>query len=562
MDPDSPSTGATGQEGFKSRRSRPVHRGMSRITACMIVRDEAKRLPACLEALAPWVDEVCVVDTGSTDATVAIAQKHGARVESFEWCEDFSAARNVSLAMATHPWILVVDADEVLEAETGPALRRAVNDPAAQAWLIRVDSLDSGGRKHTIAVPRLFRNRAEIRFSRPVHESVMESLRSIEQGAPSEVDVVLTHFGYLPEVVAEKDKYARNADILRQRVMDADDDLFSTYKLARTLKDPADFQEQLAAYEVAYKLSRNLSREERLSHPFMPLLYEGYCGALISFGELGYALRVITQGLKDMPDCVELIWRRGDLARRLGDWEGARRYLMACFRPRRIQTLFATDGFARTVKPAMGLAVTMLELRKIEDAARYAERAIRFEPNYWPAHCLSVKLALAMGDGEGATRKLDELLAKAPTAPSVCGLGGELAWMQGDVPAAVELWSNAKGTCDDAHEARAWQAIGELCLGFYDRAAAHLPHLDDRDLMSAAARLLVAVATGAPYGRGNAIPNRRLLHRLVRWLRELINVGAEAALENFAENAAEYRAQVPGVEMLLERPGSQRTAQA
>ena len=99
---------------------------MPGVSVCMIVRNEEALLPDCLASLKAWVDEICIVDTGSTDQTLAIAQRFGARLKSVPWADDFAAARNQSLALATQPWILVVDADERLDPRTGPLLRQVI----------------------------------------------------------------------------------------------------------------------------------------------------------------------------------------------------------------------------------------------------------------------------------------------------------------------------------------------------------------------------------------------------------------------------------------------------
>ena len=78
----------------------------------MIVKNESALLAECLDSIHPIAREICVVDTGSTDDTIAIARDHGCRLTGFPWANDFSAARNASLAMCTSPWIFVLDADE------------------------------------------------------------------------------------------------------------------------------------------------------------------------------------------------------------------------------------------------------------------------------------------------------------------------------------------------------------------------------------------------------------------------------------------------------------------
>lgn len=86
---------------------------MGTLTVCMIVRDEEERLQACLESLPPH-DQLVIVDTGSVDRTVEIAQSFGAQVEHFEWVDDFAAARNYTETFATGDYIFWIDGDEVL----------------------------------------------------------------------------------------------------------------------------------------------------------------------------------------------------------------------------------------------------------------------------------------------------------------------------------------------------------------------------------------------------------------------------------------------------------------
>ena len=94
-----------------------------RISLCMIVKDEEEMLPRCLESVRGAVDEIIVVDTGSSDRSVDIAREYGASVVEFAWCEDFAAARNAGLERASGDWILFLDADEALEATARKQIR-------------------------------------------------------------------------------------------------------------------------------------------------------------------------------------------------------------------------------------------------------------------------------------------------------------------------------------------------------------------------------------------------------------------------------------------------------
>ncbi len=519
----------------------------------MIVRDEAERLEACLAAARRWVDEICIVDTGSTDDTAAIAARMGAKVEHFDWCDDFSKARNASLEMATETWILVIDADETLTLAGGAALRQAILDPNAQAWLVYQDNLDEKGRIHPLALPRLFRNRPEIRFQRPAHETVMPSLRKLGVANPDVSDVRLHHVGYLPEVVAMKDENSRTTKALTQRASHEGGELGRLYQLATSLQAPQKRAEQLDAWDQAFALAQELPRAARREHAFLALLYDGCADALVQDGDLTGALRVITRALRDLPNAVELIWRRGDIAYRVGDTEAAGRYFRACFRPRLVDGRYDTEPRSRTVRPAVGLARLAIDNGSIDEATRHVQRALGFDSDYYPAHCLSIRASIVMGDGEAANERLASLLADAPDSPALRLLAGELAWMRRDRDAAAEFWADSDARIPAGHTSLCWLAITDAAEARFEDASARLVDIHDRDLSSAAARLLVSVITGTPYSRSNALRSPRLLKRVISWLRELLAIEADEALDRFAHNAKHYRAEVPGIEAILER---------
>ncbi len=107
------------------------------VSAAMIVRNEARFLAGCLDSLAGLVDEIVVVDTGSTDHSPDIAAAHGARVHHHAWREDFSAARNEALDCAVGDWILYIDADERVRPYDRSRLEHELADPSLCAMAVR-----------------------------------------------------------------------------------------------------------------------------------------------------------------------------------------------------------------------------------------------------------------------------------------------------------------------------------------------------------------------------------------------------------------------------------------
>jgi glycosyltransferase involved in cell wall biosynthesis len=103
-----------------------------KISACLIVLNEERNLPRCLASVAPLVDEIVVIDSHSTDATAAIADKFGARVIQKEWL-GYVGQKNFALAQATHPWALSIDADEEISPELAVAITGVKGEPASDS---------------------------------------------------------------------------------------------------------------------------------------------------------------------------------------------------------------------------------------------------------------------------------------------------------------------------------------------------------------------------------------------------------------------------------------------
>src|SRR5581483_4220690 len=147
---------------------------MSSIALCMLVRDEERSLARCLDSACGLVDDIIVVDTGSIDRTREIAASYRARVLAFDFSHvDFAAARNFGLSFVTSAWILVLDADEVLDAASEPVIRQVTDeDENAGYYFERLNRRSNGEPATPDYAVRLFPNRPEYRYSGRVHETV------------------------------------------------------------------------------------------------------------------------------------------------------------------------------------------------------------------------------------------------------------------------------------------------------------------------------------------------------------------------------------------------------
>lgn len=207
------------------------------ISLCMIVKNEERFLAQCLRSVADVVDEINIVDTGSSDRTIEIARSFNANIIERAWRNDFAWARNESISLATKRWIFFLDADEELTLESKPALRK-LRDVSAYHDAVWVrchnrsdDYRGTGDMSH--ALIRIFPNAPEIRFRGLIHEfpCVAGSVTGLN-AAISPISIV--HYGYLKDVVAARNKGQRNLDIVRAAAQAEPDDPFHWFNLGNT----------------------------------------------------------------------------------------------------------------------------------------------------------------------------------------------------------------------------------------------------------------------------------------------------------------------------------------
>lgn len=275
------------------------------LSLCMITKDEENNLARCLKSAQGIVDEVVIIDTGSTDNTVAIGRQLGARVYETSWRNDFSLARNESLAHARGTWVLVLDADEELLTETARDLRDILLSTPFSRFYLRLVNLVAGQRL-AYPVPRLFRREGS-RYAGRVHEQLVQEGHTVS----SYSSVVILHHGYDRDVVSRKKKVERNLSILLE-VWQDDPDPYVAYQVANAYAVSGDHLQALRWYHLAGEMGG-------LGH----LAAKGMVHCLIELGHYPQALRVLADLVKAYPDYTDLYFMMGNLFILLGEVERA-----------------------------------------------------------------------------------------------------------------------------------------------------------------------------------------------------------------------------------------------
>lgn len=217
-----------------------------KISANLIVKNESNRIAECINSIKNLVDEIVVIDTGSTDDTATICTRLGCEVYFHKWTDNFSEMRNKALEYSANDWVLVIDADEVARFSYQDLPLDKMDDTNIGGINLQIinhidehdDKLIS---KHRYT--RLFRRDKHIRFTGRIHEQIRESIE--EKYDIYETDLVLEHFGYK---TIDQDKLERNTRLLEQDIeSDADD--WKYYHLAETHFSGGDKQKAQSIFE-------------------------------------------------------------------------------------------------------------------------------------------------------------------------------------------------------------------------------------------------------------------------------------------------------------------------
>ncbi|MGB9851401.1 MAG: glycosyltransferase [Candidatus Kapaibacteriota bacterium] len=212
------------------------------VSLSMIVKNEQKYLPGCLESVKNIVDEIIIVDTGSTDNTKEIARSYGAKIYDFPWKDDFALARNESLRYCTGEWIIYLDADERIVYPSPAELRNILKlaDKSIGAFYCLIESehyqMDGGTEVHRGGYPRIFRNLGypKIKFIGRVHEQIAPSI--FQNGLSIQFsDIKILHLGYNQSREVMEQKIKRNYRMLIQHVKEEPLNGYAWYQLGQTL---------------------------------------------------------------------------------------------------------------------------------------------------------------------------------------------------------------------------------------------------------------------------------------------------------------------------------------
>jgi tetratricopeptide (TPR) repeat protein len=374
-----------------------MSKGIAGISLCMIVKNEECFLDEALRSVAGVVDEVCIVDTGSTDRTCEIARARGARVLNVEWHDDFARARNAALAMATQRWIFVLDADERLDPASRAALAAIGQTPAAGRgkWITCRNLTDNerGSGAMTNALVRIFPNDDRIRYRNPIHEFVARD--GSAAGLPADRTAIeIVHHGYLNAVVAARAKGERNLRLSRLAAQREPDDAFHQYNLGMALLLSGDPAGAIAALDRMRELTRSSPRGFRV-HALV-VLADLYAQQR---GDVETALTLVRECLALVPNYSNAHFTHGRLLALEGDlFEARNAFGRAIAAGAHDREQFVVDDEIAIWKAHSEIGATLMREQRYAEALQWFELAAQARPAAQPLVFNRAKCHEALGD--------------------------------------------------------------------------------------------------------------------------------------------------------------------
>jgi tetratricopeptide (TPR) repeat protein len=367
----------------------------------MIVRNEERFLAGALESVRGVVDEICIADTGSTDNTIAIAESFGAKIERIVWRDDFSWARNQSIAMATGAWIFVLDADERLAEESRPLLDalRYTRPDGLGRWLRcrNLSDAERGVVASTNAIIRIFPNDPAIRYRSRLHEYVARDGEETSiTGTTTKIEI--KHLGYQPAIMDERGKGERNLRMAQAAVDATPDDpaVVYNYAVSALLAKERDLGRT--------QLERVVALTAATPRGFRPM-------ALVTLGEIYLEDGRYADALAAGDECVRIVetlpdahFLRGRALRALDRLEEARAAHGAAIRAGLNKAIehFVVDDDIAVWKAHNEIGGTLVSENRFAEALQWLDLALQARPAERTLILNRAKCLEALGDLAGA----------------------------------------------------------------------------------------------------------------------------------------------------------------
>ena len=442
------------------------------LSICMIVKNEESVIARALTSAKNMTGceaELVVVDTGSTDRTVAIAEELGAKVFHFTWINDFSAARNHAFACATGTWMMVLDADEELTQAFRDNAFALLHDTELHGFRMPVIAVDdTGATQMTLMSTRLVRSGHGYGYEGRVHEDVTPTILRAGGRMRDTTELSLVHYGYTAKETARKDRHGRNIELLEEAHRASPEDPRYWHYLGLELRSAGDLQ------GAATWLDRVLAKAP--NHELAAWSASGLSTIHEAENDIGTAWAVVESGLRGTLGRVNCVVQMGALAVREGDADTARWCADELERTPSDDFTSRASGLERATELRAAALVEKAGTGQSKESAKardFLVAAVKKYPQSTVLAGLLVRVSeAALGRGKGVSDAMKRagqatVIAASMNVAYQNGAVAECAELGDKTKVGSEMWTFALAKVGRLDEARA------VLLGFGDRSTLH-----------------------------------------------------------------------------------------
>lgn len=346
------------------------------LSLCIITKNEENNLSRCLDSVKHLVNEIILVDTGSTDHTITIAKQYGAHVYQEKWQNDFSKARNACLDNATGDWILILDADEALDPNDRDKLQQWISTTTLDGAHFTIRNYLGGDAAGDFTVHngfRLLRNTGEYCFAGEIHEQIVR-----KDGKPignrfSIEPIHIDHYGYLEEEIRKKGKRKRNIPLLEKQLRRDPQNAFTLFNMGNEYLALGDYGKALSYYQKAYV---HMNPEQA----YVPHLFFRIANCLQNANRMDEADRYLQEALSIYPNGTDFLFLQAFGRHKCGKDTMAVRGYETCLEMGEPPSALQFVEGCGTYRAACQLAELYFELEDYEMAVLYYNRTLAYNP--------------------------------------------------------------------------------------------------------------------------------------------------------------------------------------
>jgi len=331
------------------------------VSLCMIVKNEEDVIARCLESVKNHVDEIIIVDTGSTDKTKEVLSNYDVKLYEFAWNDNFSDARNFAKDKATMDWILQLDADEYFLKGEAEKLKQEIEKTKKNSLSIQITNLvrnNEKGAAHTYA--RLFKNLPEIQYNFAIHEQVFMNGESVETEI---TNIRIMHTGYTTETYKRKNKNARNMKMIQNELKKNPTNSFMLFNMGNEYSTQEKYDKALEFYKKAYKHS------EGKGVAFA--IVQNIIKTLIRLNRKDEALKIIHDAKLIYQDYTDIFYFEAEILEEKGFIEDAKRAYEKCLELGEANKKYLTVKGVGTIYPREKLVSLYIKERNFQKAMEH-----------------------------------------------------------------------------------------------------------------------------------------------------------------------------------------------